>query len=1069
MPTTRDIKRILTGGTDVKRVMYTDNQIWPTQFTGVLEVVWAFGGQYTINAIPAGGGTATAQIWSLSIYRQSDGQLVDTVPVTPMVTIGDTTNFSYASGVWRANDRGRNGINSASGQTAPSNAPARSCTLTATVQHNYRGVIVSGSYNTTMTQNANNYTSGTAYYSNLSVSLNRYNSSASPAPAYASTATISASLDQYTPITFDSGSAYTYEQPGAVGSNRFSFTEEVSWLSVSGTTISVSGRGTDNGGARNANILATFTGDTSIKSSVTLYQRDNYKQERSRTYSSYETLLSDSRYGYGSESIEVPKEGGYVYLIGKAWYDIVYSWPSGAADTTGSDYAAKDPTYIYADPSSGVTINTANSRVQLPANTTSSPKEYDLWGAYTEGGVTRSSDKYSATVLGVSQEYGIPVVSIEYDEVEDGCGYQIWAAAGSAIPTVSFSQPIIVGGSVTGYLTGSLSNGATSGIADDNTTQFTVSFSGTGANGGTIATGGTVSIGSRGTSTGNARNAATGIVATLTVNRKSGDSNTVTAVVQQENRATQFSAYDEYYSARIGDLRYNNSSGSIVPSTITAKAVTIYVEFVGSWGHYDAGTEYTSGARTGGDYTPHTNEAVVPYRLEVDGGGSYNTNTFTASNQHNLSSKSHSIKAILGTGDGPYDTVSLWQAADSKKQVVGNYAVTLDLTDDTIWAGGGSGTLVSYATYESYYEWNSDGAIVDGSLETIYGTSTLVEVGTTSSRFTIGSRRTSTDSSGHRYCYWSVTHGDMQTNATTDSMVRKAKHDSKNDELSTEVRLAILNQLETSESPVYGPWVAGTAYTSSSDYGIKTFTINDYNTSASPASFKGAEAGYTVVGRHYDTRKRDDTRNVYTKYTSWSSENNDDNHRALSGTDTNPVIISGPTEVTGDTVNLTTTASWVTINTSQSKLELAAQGSTGRARYATIRATNAGGGATLTADVYQAGYANLSSNKSSISFNASGGTNTFIVTSRYTTWTIDYPRAVVGQNPVLELKVGGSDANHQTFGDIENASSVTTVSVSCGSNDLATMLRGVITLTPNAPGTGSSDIVRVTIDQLAQS
>jgi hypothetical protein len=361
--------------------------------------------------------------------------------------------------------------------------------------------------------------------------------------------------------------------------------------------------------------------------------------------------------------------------------------------------------------------------VQLPANVTSTPKEYDLWGAYTEGGVTRSSSKCSASVLGVSQEYGIPVVSIEYDEVEDGCGYQIWAAAGSAIPTVSFSQPIIVGGSVTGYLTGSLNNGATSGIADDNTTQFTVSFSGTGANGGTIAAGGTVSIGSRGTSTGNARNAATGIVATLTVNGKSGDSNTVTAVVQQENRATQFSAYDEYYSARIGDLRYNNSSGSIVPSTITAKAVTIYVEFVGSWGHYDAGTEYTSGARTGGDYTPHTNEAVVPYRLEVDGGGSYNTNTFTASNQHNLSSKSHSIKAILGTGDGPYDTVSLWQAADSKKQVVGNYAVTLDLTDDTIWAGGGSGTLVSYATYESYYEWNSDGAVVDGSLETIYGTS----------------------------------------------------------------------------------------------------------------------------------------------------------------------------------------------------------------------------------------------------------------------------------------------------------------------------------------------------------
>lgn len=1069
MPSTRDIKRILIGGNDVKRVMYRDAQVWPTAYTAVLEVVWVFGGQYAINAIPAGGGTATAQIWSLSIYRQSDGQLVDTVPVTPTVTIGDTTNFSYdaATGVWRANDRERNGINSASGQTAPSNAPARSCTLHAAVQYTYHGVNVSASYDTTMTQNANNYTPGTAYYTNLRVALNRYNSSASPAPAYESTATISASLDQNTPGEFSSGSAYTYIQPNAVGSNRFSFTESASWLSISGTTVTVSGRGTDNGASRYASILATFTGDTSIKSSVTLYQRDNYRYEKSRTYSSYETLLSDSRQGHGYEGIEIPKEGGYVYLIGTAWYDVVYGWPSNAPDTTGRDYRSQDPTYIYSDPSSGVTIDTSNARVQLPANRTSTPKEYDLWGAYTEDGVTRSSDRYSATVLGVAQEYGTPVVSIAYDEVEDG--YHIWAAAGSAIPSVSFSQPIMQGGTVVGYVRGSLANGATSGTADDGT-PFSVSFSGTGANGGSVASGGTVSVGSRGTRPGDSWNVATDIKAVVVCHGIRGESNTVSAVVQQENRPTPFSAYDEYYSARIGDLRYNNSSGSIVPSTITAKAVTIYVEFVGSWGHYDAGTEYTSGARTGGDYTYHDNEAAVPYRLEVDGGGFYETNTFTASNQHNLSSKRHSIKAILGTGDGPYDTVSLWQAADSKKEVVGNYAVSLELTEDSdIWAGGGSGTLVSYATYESYYEWNSDGAVVEGSLETIYGTSTLVEVGTTSSRFTIGSRRTATDSYGHSYCYWPVTHGDMQTNATTDSMVRKAKHDSKNDELSTEVRLAILNQLETSESPVYGPWVSGEAYTSSSDYGIKTFTINDYNTSAQPASFKGAEAGYTVVGRHYDTRKRNDTRNVYTKYTSWSSANNDDNHRALSGTETKPVIISGPTEVTGDTVNLTTTASWVTINTSQSKLVLDAQSSTGRARYATIRATNAGGGVTLTADVYQAGYANLSSNKSSISFNASGGTNTFIVTSRYTDWTIDYPRAVVGQNPNLDLRVNGESANHQTYGDIENASSVTTVSVICGANDLPTMLRGVITLTPNAPGTGSGDIVRVTIDQLAQS
>lgn len=1063
MPSTRDIKRILTGGNDVKRVMYRDTQVWPTAFTAVLEVVWVFGGQYSINAIPAGGGTATAT-WTLSIYRESDRQLVDSIPVVPNnVTISDTTNFSYdaAKGVWRAYDRERNGISSASGTTVPSSAPARSCSLHAAVQYTYHGVNVSASYDTTMMQNANNYTPGTSYYTNLRVALSRYNSSTSPAPAYESTATISASLDQHTPGTFSSGSAYTYVQPNAVGSNRFSFTESASWLTVSGTTVTVAGRGTDDGASRDASILATFTGDTSIRSSVTLYQRDNRKVEISRAYTFYEIALSDTYHGYRRDAIEVPQGGGYVYLVGKAWYDVVYRWPSGSPNTTGEDSKNADPTRIYAEPSSGVTMDTANSRVSLPANSEVQPKEYEIWGEYTEGGVTRSASRHSATVAGLSYEYGTPLVSIDYDLAADD--YHIAAAGGSAVPYLSFIQPIIQGGTVVGYVRGSLSNGATSGTADDGT-QFSVSFSGTGSNGGSVAAGGTVSIGSRRTYTGNKRNAATNIKSVVVCHGVRGESDTVSAVTQQENRAIPFNAYDEYYSATIKNLRNGSASGTIITSISSAAPMTVYVEFVASWGHYDAGVEYTSGERTGGDYTYHDNESVTPYFLQVVGSsGGYNTNTFTASNQYNDSgAKKYTITAWFAASDGPSDSVSIYQSADRKVSAgAKNYAATLDI-DSSLWAGGGTARLIAYATHETYMTWQSDGSVVDGSLKTVYDDATVTFLSGTSSRFHLGSRTFRTDSSGHKYSEYTVTHDDMTNNAATDALVVRARNDSQTSATSSEIRRTVTNSLGTQEYYSYSSWRRGSNY--NSRYRIDDFLVNGYTSASNPAPSNGAEVSYSVSACH--SVLRDDSRTKYTdRYydSNWGSQHggtdhNDASHRSRTET-TERDTVTVTEKVTGDgyTFQFESGMDWVTADMSAGVFRFSAQASGGAARDGYIYAKNTGGGSLFPVRVYQAGYAALSIEPKSLDFPATGGRKTFVIHSEYTGWTITY--SPTSTKPALSFST-------KSGGGIDVASKNTTINVIAGMNDKDYVLYGTVTITATAPGLeGYSILLRVQVAQ----
>lgn len=884
-------------------------------------------------------------------------------------------------------------------------------------------------------------------------------------------------VDNGQPFTL-SGRARNGASSATLSGNGHSVTVEVDYQRREGSTWRIDGaNGLVTATSRGYNEDSSHTTDTvqypyrrvratfgSIESdwySVTVYQQRNQKSLVSSTLSSYDISLNTDNISYGQNTVTITHY--------RATYTDVYSWTSDAPNTTTYPTASLAPTSIWTDPAvpSG-NINVTNRTVTIPANTSTTGKSYIIYARYSDGSsyVDGSADLYQA---GLSYSFANPVVTgFAYEKIDGGETYNVPASGNKRnpiYPSFHVTQTFGQGSSTSGA--GTIEFNVSGGTEEGTVTYQGVTYSYSVryyVNGSRVTSAG-VEIDSRGTyDDGSDADVPvrSNCYAVVTMNSKEGTSNSAT-IKQQANRGTPYSAYDTYYSVYVNRLLVN---GSEIGAFIDARSKTVTAEVKATWEHFFAGVVFTSGDHTGGGSEWH-DEAVIPSYLYTDGiSGYYNTNTFTASNQHSESRKSYSVSATYQQMRS--SSVDFYQLADTKvSSGAQNPAATLSI-DNNIWAGGGTATLIAYATHETWMKWWSDDAIVSGSEQTVYdNASVALQEGTTLGRMHLGARSYKTDGSGHRYSQYIVTHDDMKKNVATDSLVAIATNDSYQSARSTEVRRSVRNQLETEEPRSYGPWNIGTTETVSSDYGIKTFTINDYNTSSSPASFRGAEAGYTVVGRHYDTRQHVDTRDEYTRYTSWSSEHDDNDHRTLTGTDSRTVIVSGPTEVTGDAVTLTTTASWVTINTSQSKLILDAQGSTGSARHATIHATNNGGGATIDADVYQAGYASLTSNKTSLGFNASGGTDTFRVTSEYTSWRLDYDRAIFGQNPELEIKVSGSDANHQTFGGLESSYSITVVSVTAGPNDLQTILQGTISLTPLAPGMTGDDVIKIRVSQLS--
>lgn len=254
---------------------YGGQIIWPTAMAVTLTPSWVYGGQYSINAIPAGGGTATAT-WTLTVTQ--NGVQVYSGTVTPTTSsITDTTNFSYtrATGVWTANNRGTNGYVSG-GTSYPTDymtTSERYCSLTVTYSGNVPISGVSTPINTSATvqmrQDPNNGYYVNSTYDQYAIALGNYSSSASAAPASGGSTSVSASCRSKNNFIWDSNStAYYYETISIT-----SFSSSDSWVSVSNGTAYVGSRGTVYGETnRTATITASYGGGSAA---ATVYQAPN--------------------------------------------------------------------------------------------------------------------------------------------------------------------------------------------------------------------------------------------------------------------------------------------------------------------------------------------------------------------------------------------------------------------------------------------------------------------------------------------------------------------------------------------------------------------------------------------------------------------------------------------------------------------------------------------------------------------------------------------------------------------------------------------------------------------------
>lgn len=150
----------------------------------------------------------------------------------------------------------------------------------------------------------------------ISVSANRYTSSASACPASGGTATITRSASRTRTQNYTSGATSALSAETATPTLSISG----AGFTLSGTTVTIASRGTTIGVARTATVTATHSG---VPKSVTLYQAGNYVTELSLAGLS----ISYSNISAGATASSAPS-------INSSGYIVTYKFTSGSSTTT---------------------------------------------------------------------------------------------------------------------------------------------------------------------------------------------------------------------------------------------------------------------------------------------------------------------------------------------------------------------------------------------------------------------------------------------------------------------------------------------------------------------------------------------------------------------------------------------------------------------------------------------------------------------------------------------------------------------------------------------------------------
>lgn len=666
------------------------------------------------------------------------------------------------------------------------------------------------------------------------------------------------------------------------------------------------------------------------------------QQRRNIVESSGLTNKSYTGYRIELNNTDFTPSGGTATVTGYAQFTArpYESWTSGAV-TYGSTVSGEEeqtPGSISVSPS-GATIS--GTTITFPANTGSSEKVYTVTGRWSSYTATEYAYVYGTDTGKTYTD--LRITSFDYPNSRI-----IPASGGSMYPTVAIS--IKCNGTT---MTGSVSDGSTVCEVSGGGMTATVNLAYSGA------PNGFVSANSLGT---NETSSAT-LLASVSVTATKGSLSATSATRNVSQERNVKSVYSQGTYA-ITSMSVTPKIGSTaISGAIPAKSATVTLEILVSGSGTTTRYRYTSGAYSGGDTVTDTDKPLSQAdlaSLSVTSGGSSVTISdleFTADNQHNLAAKTYSISA---TYEGTTRTASVQQAADRKIDGSATYYATLSevSNQNTLWAGGGSVYVEASAYHIAGKVWESDGAAVTGESETTYDLDALRLVLAVDSASIFAVALDSTTSTSRIY---RIDHRDMKNNATTDACSVAAING--NDPAASQATSAALtysvtNVLETTEYSVPGEIVWRTPYQQYRRYFVN-FAIANYTSGESPAPFLGGSTRYTAAGSHQEATFRDGVQPVpvYRHYSSWSSANDDDNHRYLVRTDENTYTetVSDWATVWGDTVSVGkqyASVDWVTVDESTQTITFAAQTQEGAPqRYTPIVATNTSAPNTVTASV----------------------------------------------------------------------------------------------------------------------
>jgi len=435
-------------------------------------------------------------------------------------------------------------------------------------------------------------------------------------------------------------------------------------------------------GVAGCQVTATLSGTANKDTEyVTVLQEENVlgpEENPTDTTTSWYITITDSQ---GTEVSSLPKEGKTVYVVATEVYTHTATkhWTSGSPvyiNNPGLErpIQASSLTNVKATYSGG-TINATNyNQIAIPANSTTSTREFDFSASWSGSQATATE---SLNQTGVSYAYSDVSVSIEYEYIPaSGTG------GNKVFPTVRFTQTygIAPATSGEGTINGIVNDGSTSGEVGGH--QYTIEYSGTSGTGTYSSSDGSVKIGSKGSTRSGETTVASNCKAKVTMHSKNGTSSAF-AVKQEANKPENISA-----------IELRKSPTTAIPASGGTVEFTASCTF--TWTSGSPGSFGTSDFNF--SIQSYGNENNRSYAFDANNKNELTLGSLTSN--YVSSAKTTTVRA--SNSDAGYADINITEA---KNEYTTSLNVIWDFPNEPIPYGGGSTRAeVSSATLTYTYE-----------------------------------------------------------------------------------------------------------------------------------------------------------------------------------------------------------------------------------------------------------------------------------------------------------------------------------------------------------------------------